>query len=424
VRVTDKTPEPGSDRHMGPLAALMRSAEPLEELTAVERERIRHRLRRDLLPSPRGAAGFRWSTVLAAFGLLLVGGAVSAAAGHFGLIPWPREARPPVDSEQAGSPPRRPVRPRAVPTGTVSSGEALPSVVTAAVVAPALPPPPVAQPPSPVPVASPPSPRLAMVDPATPAKPLRSARVQPVRLPGESRSLPLPVGERPPASASAGEGPLAPRKFETPPGAGLAGLAADVVAPAAPRLAMVSPDSAGREALVARSSRVAPAPASASNGQAILGQAINSLRNNHDAAGALDILTRHAALFPHSPLAAERSVLEIEALLALGRRDEALARLDGMSLDNTPRGAERHVVRGELRARAQRWRDAIADFDQALTHANGTKAWQERALWGRAVARARAGDEAAARADLQTYLRLYPKGRFASEAARLLAAAE
>ena len=164
-------------------------------------------------------------------------------------------------------------------------------------------------------------------------------------------------------------------------------------------------------------------PGAATNGQAMLGQALRSLRTDHDPVAALDILARHAALFPHSPLASERSVLEVEALLALGRRDEALARLDGMSLDNTPRSAERHVVRGELRARAQRWREAAADFDQVLEHGKGTSVWQERALWGRAVARTRTGDEGAARADLHTYLQLYPTGRFASEAARLLAAA-
>jgi tetratricopeptide (TPR) repeat protein len=178
----------------------------------------------------------------------------------------------------------------------------------------------------------------------------------------------------------------------------------------------------------AKVTRVTPAPASApdpaTNGQAMLGQALRRLRTDHDAAAALEILNRHAVSFPHSPLASERSVLEVEALLALGHREEALARLDRMSLDNTPRSAERHVVRGELRARAQRWHEAIADFDQALAHASGTRVWQERALWGRAVAHARAGDEVAARADLQTYLQLYPAGRFATEAARLLAAAE
>jgi tetratricopeptide (TPR) repeat protein len=165
------------------------------------------------------------------------------------------------------------------------------------------------------------------------------------------------------------------------------------------------------------------APAPKANGQAMLGQALRSLRSDHDPLAALDALARHAALFPHSSLASERSALEVEALLALGRRDEALARLDGMALDNTPRSAERHVVRGELRARAQRWREAAADFDQALAHASGTSAWQERALWGRAVARMHASDSTGTRADLQRYLQTYPTGRFASEAARLLEAA-
>ena len=155
----------------------------------------------------------------------------------------------------------------------------------------------------------------------------------------------------------------------------------------------------------------------------MLGQALRSLRNDHDPAGALDTLARHATLFPRSSLASERSVLEVEALLALGRRDEALARLDGMALDNTPRSAEHHVVRGELRARAERWREAGADFDLALARGRGTSPWQERALWGRAVTRTQAGDQAGARADLQLYLQIYPTGRFASEAARLLAAA-
>ena len=85
--------ESAKDRQLGPLASFVRAAEPLEELTAGERERIRHRLQAALLPSHRPAAGFRWSTVLAALGLLLAGGVVFAAAGHFGLIPWPREAR-------------------------------------------------------------------------------------------------------------------------------------------------------------------------------------------------------------------------------------------------------------------------------------------------------------------------------------------
>jgi tetratricopeptide (TPR) repeat protein len=152
----------------------------------------------------------------------------------------------------------------------------------------------------------------------------------------------------------------------------------------------------------------------------MLGEALRNLRTQHNPAGALDILTRHAALFPQSSLASERSILEVEALLALARNDEALVRLDRMSLDNTPRSIERYVVRGELRARAQRWGEAGADFGLALANARRASTWQERALWGRAMARSHTGEQTGARVDLQNYLQLYPKGRFASQAAHLL----
>jgi hypothetical protein len=105
--------ESAKDRQLGPLASFVRAAEPLEELTAGERERIRHRLQAALYPSHRPAVGFRWSTVLAALGLLLAGGVVFAAAGHFGLIPWPRE-----DTGSAAS--RQPAR-----RGRARCGESL-----------------------------------------------------------------------------------------------------------------------------------------------------------------------------------------------------------------------------------------------------------------------------------------------------------
>jgi len=112
MRSENTMTESAKDRQLGPLASFVRAAEPLEELTPAERERIRHRLHAAFCPSHRPAAVFRWSTVLAALGLLLAGGAVFAAAGHFGLIPWPREAGPRIiSSEQtAGHARRRPAR--------------------------------------------------------------------------------------------------------------------------------------------------------------------------------------------------------------------------------------------------------------------------------------------------------------------------
>ena len=402
--------ESAKDRQLGPLASFVRAAEPLEELTAGERERIRYRLQAALLPSHRPAAGFRWSTVLAALGLLLAGGVVFAAAGHFGLIPWPREARPRVGSEQpAGQARRRPGR-----------------GVAPSTLAPPLPAEPIQSQPAVVPAAGPAMPAPATASPradrASHVAPVRAAPSQTVM--AAYPNLQATLGEPPQSPRSqlsaiaSGQGaePGSPRPSSQP-----------VAAPVADsRLAMLAPALDRQAARADRSSHLAPAAAPAAatplDGQAMLGQALRRLRNEHDPAGALDILTRHASSFPQSPLTSERSVLEVEALLALGRRDEALLRLDRMSLDNTPRSAERYVVRGELRARAQRWSEAGVDFDQALARGKGNPVWQERALWGRAATRTHTGDQAGARADLQIYLQLYPTGRFAPEAERLLAA--
>ena len=337
--------ESAKDRQLGPLASFVRAAEPLEELTPGARARIRYRLQATLFPSHRPAALFRWSTVLAALGLLLAGGAVFAAAGHFGLIPWPREARPRMGSEQPASQARR----RPAPGVSAAGGLA----------------------PESNPAVAPPT-----------------SAPQPATRPGPA-----------PTSSSS----LTTRATHS-------------------RLTNPAAVAARPVARVARASHGAPAAGPASlDGQAMIAQAMRSLRNDRDPEAALEILTQHAALFPQSPLNSERSVLEVEALLTLGRRDEALLRLDGMSLDDTPRSTERHVVRGELRARAQRWKEAAADFDQALAYGQGSQALQERALWGRAATRTHTGDQEGARADLEIYLRLYPTGRFASEAARLLA---
>ena len=160
--------------------------------------------------------------------------------------------------------------------------------------------------------------------------------------------------------------------------------------------------------------------------QALLGQAVRTLRNDHDAREALSLLAQHADRFPEGALAAEETMVRIEALLVLGQRDEALAILDKVPLASLPNRDEQLVVRGELRAANQRWRESKQDFDEALApHALPSasakvRTLQERALWGRASARSRLGDQAGARTDLDLYLRYFPGGRFAGSAASLL----
>jgi predicted negative regulator of RcsB-dependent stress response len=198
---------------------------------------------------------------------------------------------------------------------------------------------------------------------------------------------------------------------------------------------------------------IAPQPAEPSRiavEQALLGQAMKTLRDGHDARTSLALLAQHAEQFPDGALASEATMLRIEALLALGLKNEALSVLDKVPLTSLPNRDEQLVVRGELRAAKGRWREAEEDFNDALGSrrakaasppqpiAGGSEPFegselgslppasarartiQERALWGRASARSRLGDQDGARADLDLYLRHFPGGRFAVPAASSL----
>jgi tetratricopeptide (TPR) repeat protein len=172
---------------------------------------------------------------------------------------------------------------------------------------------------------------------------------------------------------------------------------------------------------------VVPAPPSPiAVEQALLGDILKTLRKQHDPQAALGLLEDHSQRFPGTVLAPEAAMLRAEALLGLGRNAEALSELDRLSLGSMPNRDERFVLRGELRAAAERWREAREDFEMLLSAptASGMDAkardMKARALWGRASARSHLGDEAGTRADLTLYLRAFPSGRFASQAAALL----
>ncbi len=160
---------------------------------------------------------------------------------------------------------------------------------------------------------------------------------------------------------------------------------------------------------------VAPAPPAEA---ALLAGAIRALRGAGEADAALALLDEHRARFPAGAMTLEAAAVRIEALLKAGRTAAALAELDRFPLDGAPGRDEWQVVRGELRANAGRWREAETDFVVALAGrldgARGDLA--ERALWGRAGARARRGDAAGARADYALYLERFPAGRFADQA--------
>ena len=175
-----------------------------------------------------------------------------------------------------------------------------------------------------------------------------------------------------------------------------------------------------------------PAAAAPSGEQALLFQAVRSLRSLHHPDQALGVLDEYLARFPHGSLLPEATRLRTEALLDLGHAPAALDELNRRLGHETNGGDEHRLVRGELYAHAGRWQEALEDFDAvvrarvASAPAPGTSApaksgdLLERALWGRASARSHLGNDLGARADLREYLRRFSDGRFAPQARHLL----
>jgi outer membrane protein assembly factor BamD (BamD/ComL family) len=148
----------------------------------------------------------------------------------------------------------------------------------------------------------------------------------------------------------------------------------------------------------------------------MLGRALHALHQEHDATSALASLTAYEQRFPHGLLGEEAQAARVDALLALQRRSEALAVLDGTPFVRLARGGELRVVRGELRAASSRCREAVDDFTWALEHQPTTE-MVERALYGQGVCRMKLHDPEGARANFDDYLQRFPSGRFV-EAAR------
>ncbi len=159
-----------------------------------------------------------------------------------------------------------------------------------------------------------------------------------------------------------------------------------------------------------------PPPSPVEIEQALLGDALKSLRKQHDPQAALAMLDDHARRFPDTALAPEAAMLRVESLLDLGRNAEALSVLDRVAFGSAPNQDERLVLRGELRAAAGRWREAREDFEASLSDLAAAKMdsksrdASERALWGRASARSHLGDEAGARAESGPVFANFPLG--------------
>jgi hypothetical protein len=344
------------DRHPDDLAPFLSAAKPLYRLTPEQDRKIKARALRTLAGTPLTHFRWRWTTAVAALGLILSGAAMAAAAGRYGLLPWVRVARTHSEKAQAGFAHER------VRLGVPKQDLA-------------------------------PTPGLTVEQQSEPRP--QSDEPEPAH---GSRTFGLPVKKT--RALSTAKSPLA---FNAPSAAS-------------------APGASTRPSQLARPSEepsieTRPAPL---NEQTAMREAVRRLRQGGDAEGALTLLNELEKSHPRSLFALERSNLQVEAALTLGREKEALARLDGMALDDLPRSAERYLLRGELRARFRRWSEARDDFDHALSHGAVAGNGHERALWGRGVARLRAGDPAGGQADLYRYLATYPSGHHATEAVRLI----
>jgi hypothetical protein len=152
----------------------------------------------------------------------------------------------------------------------------------------------------------------------------------------------------------------------------------------------------------------------------LLADALAALRQDQEPQRALRLLDEYDRRFSAGVLAPEAAVARIDALLALGQKGRALARLEAMPLSRLPRATEMQLLRGELRVARGNPAGAALDFDAVLAAPLPAAAVVERALYGRSSCRSRLGDNAGARADLEDYLRRFPHGRFAASAGRAL----
>jgi hypothetical protein len=265
-------------------------------------------------------------------------------------------------------------------------------------------------------------PVAAKTDPApaipTPSSRARAARgttkiagntpARPSRAP-----VPTPDGESAPAIPSVSPPPTAPLRTQPLPPLPME----RGTAPKAPSAYPSKPESSSYMPPPVTHEEEPMAPLSPRSEPRLLADALASLHAQGDAKGALALLAEHRRRFPNGALRSEARITEVEALLSLDRRSDALRVLDGLVMERMPRGAELGVLRAELRAQVGRCADAIADFDRCASAKGCSPEAQERALFGRASCRGKLGQTAAARADLERYLLRFPRG-WRSEAVR------
>ncbi len=238
---------------------------------------------------------------------------------------------------------------------------------------------------------------------------------------GRVRSIPPSLGAPPPPPAaragstvalvapspSSVDGPrrLPPRAAQSahPAGAPAVAAASRPLSQPAP-----APSLAPDEVTPPRFAAAGPTPGAAARGESdLLARAFQALRVDHNPQQALAALDEHQRRFPAGALRGEACLARLEALLAAGRKAEALALIARSEADGLAITRDMRLARAELLAGSDRCGEAMADFDELLSLVSPSRP-NERALYGRAFCRLRAGDSDGARSDLQTYLAMLP----------------
>ena len=212
--------------------------------------------------------------------------------------------------------------------------------------------------------------------------------------PREQSPAPAPAALPTPAGRPAGTTntpPVEPEPFSAPPVVGDDRSQTSVAIPSRPEpRAQVAPLERPAEAF-------------------LVAGALRSLRYDHAPRDALAKLDEHRRRFPGGALHREAALARVEALLGLGRNDEARTVLDSLTLGST--GADRHarLARAELRADRGNCAGAVDDLNGILAGAANDKV-AARALYRRARCALRVRNLGGARVDLSDYLARFPKG--------------
>ena len=155
--------------------------------------------------------------------------------------------------------------------------------------------------------------------------------------------------------------------------------------------------------------------------KAMLQRAMTALHGDRDADRALEIIDELTEQWPERATALPVVAIQVEAFLAAKREWAALDALEATTLDASMLGDRMLVRRAELRARAGRCHDALADTETALAHVGDRIGpIHGRALYWRGACRKHLGDKTAGTKDIQRYLELYPDGDLVDRAKREL----